>query len=294
MNIGFLGLGNMGKVIAGRLIDAGHQLRVWNRSSKAVDDLVAKGAQAVARPADAARADFIVSMLANDDAVRAVFIDQGVLNAAKPGLIHLNLATVSVALAAEFAEIHRKRNLGYIAAPVFGRPDAAAEGKLNIVVAGDEASIGRAQPILSVIGQKTWPVGNRAESANAVKIAGNFMIASAIETMGEAVALTRAHGIAPAEFLNILTSTLFAAPAYKVYAPMIAAEKYQPAGFAAVLGLKDIRLAMAAADARSVPMPFASVLRDNFMELIATGGGEKDWSALGELAARRAGLERRE
>jgi 3-hydroxyisobutyrate dehydrogenase-like beta-hydroxyacid dehydrogenase len=292
MNIGFLGLGNMGKVIAGRLIDAGHQLRVWNRSSKAVDDLVAKGAQAVARPADAARADFIVSMLANDDAVRAVFIDQGVLDAAKPGLIHLNLATVSVALAAEFAEIHRKRNLGYIAAPVFGRPDAAAEGKLNIVVAGDEATIERAQPILSVIGQKTWPVGNRAESANAVKIAGNFMIASAIETMGEAVALTRAHGIAPAEFLNILTSTLFAAPAYKVYASMITAAKYQPAGFAAVLGLKDIRLAMAAADARSVPMPFASVLRDNFMELIATGGGQSDWAALAQLAARRAGLDR--
>jgi len=293
MNIGFIGLGKMGQAIAGRLIDAGHQVRVWNRSPKPVQELVAKGAEAAARPADVARGDFLVTMLANDDALRAVVIDQGVLDAATPGLIHVNLATVSVALAEELAELHRKRNLGYIAAPVFGRPDAAAEGKLNILVAGDDAAIERAQPILSVIGQKTWPIGNRAESANAVKIAGNFMLACAIETMGEAVALTRAHGIDTAEFLNILTSTLFAAPAYKVYAPMIAAEKYQPAGFAAALGLKDIRLALAAADARSVPMPFASVLRDNFMELIATGGAENDWAALAQLAARRAGLDRR-
>jgi len=198
---------------------------------------------------------------------------------------------VSVALAEEFAAAHRKRNLGYIAAPVFGRPDAAAEGKLNIVVAGDPTAIERAQPILSVIGQKTWPIGDRAERANAVKIAGNFMIASAIETMGEAVALTRAHGINAADFLNILTSTLFAAPSYKLYGGMIAAEKYQPAGFTASLGLKDIRLALAAADARNVPMPFASALRDNFMELIATGGGESDWATLAVLAAHRAGLD---
>jgi len=291
MNIGFIGLGKMGRVIAGRLIGAGHQVRVWNRSPKAVEELVAKGAEAAARPADVARADFLVSMLANDDAVRSVFIDEGVLDAATPGLIHLNLATVSVALAEEFAAAHRKRNLGYIAAPVFGRPDAAAEGKLNIVVAGDPTAIERAQPILSVIGQKTWPIGDRAERANAVKIAGNFMIASAIETMGEAVALTRAHGINAADFLNILTSTLFAAPSYKLYGGMIAAEKYQPAGFTASLGLKDIRLALAAADAHNVPMPFASALRDNFMELIATGGGESDWATLAVLAAHRAGLD---
>jgi 3-hydroxyisobutyrate dehydrogenase-like beta-hydroxyacid dehydrogenase len=293
MDIGFIGLGQMGKAIAGRLVDAGHHVRVWNRSPQPVQDLVARGAEAAARPAEVARADFLVTMLAHDDALRAVVIDQGVLDAASPGLIHLNLATVSVALGRELAALHRERDLGYVAAPVFGRPDAAAEGKLNIVVAGDEATIKRAQPILSIVGQKTWPVGTRAESANAVKIAGNFMLASAIETLGEAIALTRAHGIGAADFLDILTSTLFAAPVYKLYGGIIAAGKYQPAGFAATLGLKDIRLALAAADAQSVPMPFASVLRDNFMELIATGGGEKDWSALAELAARRAGLDKR-
>jgi 3-hydroxyisobutyrate dehydrogenase-like beta-hydroxyacid dehydrogenase len=293
MNIGFIGLGKMGRAIAGRLLSAGHPVRVWNRSPKPVQELVAKGAEAAAQPADSARGDFLVTMLANDAAVRAVLIDEGVLDAATPGLIHLNLATVSVALAEEFAQLHRKRNLGYIAAPVFGRPEAAAEGKLNIVVAGDPATIERAQPLLAIIGQKTWPVGDRAERANAVKIAGNFMIASAIETMGEAVALTRAHGIGAAEFLDILTNTLFAAPAYKTYAALISAEKYQPAGFEVPLALKDIRLAMAAADARSVPMTFASILRDNLMELICTGGAENDWAALAQLAARRAGLDRR-
>lgn len=292
MNIGFIGLGKMGRAIAGRLLGNGHRVLVWNRSPEPVAALVAKGAQAAAKPSDVTRSDFLVSMLANDAAVRSVILDQGVLDAAPAGLIHINLATVSVAFAQELAAEHGKRHLGYIAAPVFGRPDAAAEGKLNVVVAGDGATISRAQPLLSALGQKTWPVGDRPESANAVKLAGNFMIASAIETMGEAVALTRAHGIGASQFLEILTSTLFSSPAYKVYGAMIAAEKYQPAGFEATLALKDIRLAMAAADARNVPMPFASTLRDNLMELIATGGADHDWGALALLAARRAGLDR--
>lgn len=292
MEIGFIGLGKMGKAIAGRLISAGHKVRLWNRSPEPVKELVAKGAQAAAKPADAAKAEFLVTMLANDAAIRSVIVDQGVLEAAAAGLIHINLATVSVALAKEFAELHRKRNIGYIAAPVFGRPEVAAEGKLNVVVAGDPASIARAQPVLSAIGQKTWPVGDRPERANAVKVAGNFMIASAIETMGEAVALTRAHGIPAADFLDILTNTLFAAPAYKGYGAMIAAERYRPAGFENTLALKDIRLALAAAEAYSVPMPFASILRDNLMEAIATGGAEDDWASLAKLAARRAGLDR--
>jgi 3-hydroxyisobutyrate dehydrogenase-like beta-hydroxyacid dehydrogenase len=291
MDIGFIGLGNMGQAIVSNLLATGHKVRVWNRSPGPAKVLAGKGAEVAATPAEVVKGvDFLLSILANDAATREVIVDQGVLDAAAPGLIHLNLATVSVALAREFAELHRRRNIGYIGAPVFGRPDVAATGKLNVVVAGDPDVIARAQPLLSVIGQKTWPVGERAECANAVKIAGNFMIASAIETMGEAVALTRAHGVGAAEFLDILTSTLFASPAYKLYGGMIAAEKYKPAGFDATLALKDIRLALAAADTHSVPMPFASVLRDNLMELIATGGGDNDWAALAQLAARHAGL----
>ncbi|MEA3181382.1 MAG: hypothetical protein QOI59_4905 [Gammaproteobacteria bacterium] len=290
LNIGMIGLGKMGSAIAGNLLSAGHKVRVWNRSPEPVKELVTKGAAAVAKPADLANADFLLTMLANDAATRSVIVDQGVLAAAQPGLVHLNLATVSVALAKEFAQLHRQRNIGYIAAPVFGRPDVAAAGKLNVVVAGDPAVIARAQPLLDVIGQKTWPVGEQAESANIVKIAGNFMIASAIETMGEAVALTRAHGVSAGAFLNILTNTLFASRTYQLYGGMIAEEKYKPAGFEAPLALKDIRLALSAADERSVPMPFASVLRDGLMELISMGGSEDDWAALAKVAARRAGL----
>jgi 3-hydroxyisobutyrate dehydrogenase-like beta-hydroxyacid dehydrogenase len=294
MEIGFIGLGQMGNVMATNLVNAGHQVRVWNRSSEPLKQFLAKikGAQAAANPAETAGGDFLITMLANDAAARSVIIDHGVLDAARPGLIHINMATVSVALAKEFAELHRKRNVGYIAAPVFGRPDAAAAAKLNIVVAGDPKAIARAEPILSVLGQKTWQVGDQEERANAVKIAGNFMIASAIETMGEAVAMTRAYGVAAGDFLDIMTNTLFAAPAYKIYGAMIAAERYQPAGFANTLAIKDIRLALSAADAKNVPMPFASVLRDSFMEALATGGENDDWGSLAKLAARRAGLDK--
>lgn len=293
MEIGFIGLGKMGKAIAGRLIGAGHHLRVWNRSPEPVRELVSRGAEAVDHPADAARGQVLLSMLADDAAMRSVIIEKGVLEAAAAGLIHLNLATVSVALAREFAELHRQRNIGYVAAPVFGRPDAAVEGKLNVVVAGEAGVIARAQEVLSTVGQKVWPAGERPECANAMKIAGNFMLASAIEAMGEAVALTRAHGIGAQVFLDILTGTLFACPAYRGYGAMIAAERYRPAGFEVPLALKDVRLALAAGDALNVPLPFASILRDNLLEMLASGGGDDDWASLAGLAARRAGLERK-
>jgi 3-hydroxyisobutyrate dehydrogenase-like beta-hydroxyacid dehydrogenase len=291
MKIGLIGLGKMGGAIAGHLLEAGHEVRVWNRSPEPAKALVAKGAEAVAKPADLLGGDFLLSVLANDAAVRSIVLDQGLLEAAPAGLLHLNLATISVALAEELAAEHGRRKLDYVAAPVFGRPDVAATGKLQVVVAGEPRAVARAQPLLAAIGQKTWPVGERPGGANAVKLAGNFMIASAIETMGEAVALTRAHGIGAAQFLDILTSTLFDSRAYKVYSPMIAANQYQPAGFEAILGLKDIRLALAAAEAHNIPMPFASVLRDNFLQLVATGGAQDDWSALARITAQRAGLD---
>jgi 3-hydroxyisobutyrate dehydrogenase-like beta-hydroxyacid dehydrogenase len=291
MKIGLIGLGKMGGAIAGHLLETGHEVRVWNRSPEPAKALVAKGAEAVAKPADLLGGDFLLSVLANDAAVRSIVLDQGLLEAAPTGLLHLNLATISVALAEELAAEHGRRKLDYVAAPVFGRPDVAATGKLQVVVAGEPRAVARAQPLLAAIGQKTWPVGERPGGANAVKLAGNFMIASAIETMGEAVALTRAHGIGAAQFLDILTSTLFDSRAYKVYSPMIAANQYQPAGFEAILGLKDIRLALAAAEAHNIPMPFASVLRDNFLQLVATGGAQDDWSALARITAQRAGLD---
>jgi 3-hydroxyisobutyrate dehydrogenase-like beta-hydroxyacid dehydrogenase len=291
MKIGFIGLGKMGLGIAGHLLAGGHELHVWNRSAPPARELGERGARVARTPVELADAEFIMTMLANDEAVRAVLLDQGLLEAARPGCIHINLATVSIALTRELAQLHAQRRIGYVAAPVFGRPDVAAAGKLNVVAAAERQTLERARAALEAVGQKVWLVGEQPEKASAVKIAGNFMIAAAIETMGEAVALTRSHGVGADEFLQVMTNTLFAAPVYKGYGSMISEQRYEPAGFPAPLALKDIRLALAAADERNVPLPFASVLRDGLLEIIATGGAHKDWSALAALAARRGGLD---
>ncbi len=290
MNVGFIGLGQMGRAIATNLARAGHRLTVWNRSPGPVEPLVALGAEAAARPRDAARADVLMTMLADDEAVRSVLLEQGALEGARPGLVHVNLATVSVALARELARLHRERGLAYVAAPVFGRPDVAREAKLNVVVAGESSAVSRVEPLLKAIGQRLWPVGSEPERANVVKLAGNFMIASALETMGEAVALARAYSVEGAQLLEILTSTLFASPVYQGYGRLIAEQRFEPASFRMQLGLKDVRLALHAGEAAHVPMPFASVLRDNLLAAVAAGEADLDWAALARIASRRAGL----
>jgi len=292
MDIGFVGLGGMGQAMVGNLLKAGHAVHVWNRSPGPAQALAGEGAQAVRSPAEAFRGDAVISILADDAAVRAVVLESDALDSAPKGLVHVNMATISAQLAAELAEAHNARGLSYVAAPVFGRPDAAAAAKLHIVVAGDPAAVAKVQPLLEAMGQKVWPVGDEPERANVVKIAGNFMIASAIETMGEASALVGGYGVRKAEFLDIMLNTLFAAPAYKVYGGLIAEERYEPAGFPLRLGLKDVRLALGAGDARNVPLPFGSVLRDGLLEGMAHGWSERDWSSLGEIAARRAGLDK--
>ncbi len=290
MDIGFIGLGRMGRAIATNLIKAGHRLSVWNRSPGPAQELLTQGATLAPEAAAAARGEILMTMLADDDAHRKVLIEGGVLQAAARGLIHVNLATVSVALARELAALAACHGITYIAAPVFGRPEAAQAGKLNIVVAGDGAAITRIEPVLLAFGERIWPVGSLPERANVVKLAGNFMIASALETMGEAAALVRAHGIPSADFLDILTSTLFAGPVYQNYGRLIAAQRYRPAGFTLTLGLKDVRLALEAAEAARVPMPVASVVRDHFIEALANGRADDDWSALAEVSAGHAGL----
>jgi 3-hydroxyisobutyrate dehydrogenase-like beta-hydroxyacid dehydrogenase len=231
MKIGFLGLGSMGKGIAGRLIAAGHDVVVWNRSRAAVDALVAEGARAASSASEAARCEVVHSMLADDAAIRAVLLDGGALDAMTKGAVHVNHATISVAFAKELAAKHRERGIGYVASPVFGRPDAAAAGKLHVLAAGADSDVARVRPLLEAIGQSVWPLGEAPERANAVKIAGNFMIASAIETMAEATALTRAHGVGAREFLEVMTNTLFAAPVFKTYGALVAEKRYSPPGF---------------------------------------------------------------
>ncbi|MDF3931037.1 NAD(P)-dependent oxidoreductase [Pseudomonas citronellolis] len=289
MKIGFLGLGGMGAGMAANLIRAGHQVHLWNRSPAALEPLLAIGGAAAADPLAAFDADVVISMLADDAATRAVILDSGALDAARPGLIHLGMATLSVALVGELVERHRARDLTYIAAPVFGRTEVAEAGKLNILAAGPAEAIAEVQPLLDAMGQKTWPLGDDPLRAAAVKIAGNFMIASAIEAMGEASALTKGFGVEPAQLLEIMGSTLFNAPVYRNYGALIAEQRYEPAGFRLVLGLKDVNLALAAGQSRHVPLPFASVLRDNLLEAVAQGDGECDWSALAQVALRRSG-----
>jgi 3-hydroxyisobutyrate dehydrogenase-like beta-hydroxyacid dehydrogenase len=290
VDIGFIGLGQMGKAIATNLIRAGHRLCVWNRSSGPAQELAALGATIATEAAAAARAEVLMTMLADDEAHRAVLIAGGVFEGAPRGLIHVNLGTVSVALARELSQLAGRRGIAYVAAPVFGRPEVAEAAKLNVVVAGEAAAIARVEPLLLAIGERVWPLGTPPERANVVKLAGNFMIASALETIGEASALVRAHGVSAGDFLNVLTNTLFASPVYRTYGGIIAGQRYTPAAFKLTLGLKDIRLALQAAEAAQVPLPFASVLRDHFLEAIAAGQADHDWAALAEISARHAGL----
>jgi 3-hydroxyisobutyrate dehydrogenase-like beta-hydroxyacid dehydrogenase len=289
MEVGFIGLGAMGRAMAACLLEAGHQVRIWNRSRGPVNQLAGRGAEPVDQPAGAFR-DVVVSMLADDAAVREVVLAGGLLQSARPDTVHVNMATISVALAAELAEEHRRHGLGYVAAPVFGRPEAAAARQLSIVAAGDAAAIDRVQPALDAMGQRTFRVGREPRQANAVKLAGNYMLACAIESMAEASALAERYGVPPGELLNVLTNTLFNAPVYKNYGRLIAERRYEPAGFRLVLGLKDVGLVHEAAGAVRTPMPFASVLRDHLLEAVARGEGERDWAALAEVVRRHAGL----
>ena len=288
MDIGFIGLGEMGVAMVRNMLKAGHPVRVWNRSPERAEALAADGAQVVGSPADAFTGDAVFSMLADDAALRAV-IDAQLLEHAPRGLIHVNMATISVALAEELAHAHALRGLHYVAAPVLGRPDVAAAGKLTIVAGGPAEAIDRVQPVFDAIGQKTWRIGSLPQQANVMKLAANFMIGSAVETLGEAASLVTAHGVTMQDFLDVITSGLFQGPVYQGYGKMIAERRYEPALFKARLGLKDVRLALAAADAVSTPMPVASVLRDSLIEAMAHGDGEKDFAVLGQVSARRAG-----
>ncbi|GAB2871274.1 NAD(P)-dependent oxidoreductase [Paraburkholderia jirisanensis] len=288
MDIGFIGLGEMGAVMAENVLKAGHQVRVWNRSPQRTQKLVELGARAVGTVAEAFTGDAVFSMLADDTAVRETISAQ-LLEHAPRGQIHVNMATISVALAEELAHAHAQRGLNYVAAPVLGRPDAAAAAKLIIVAAGPAEAIDRVQPVFDAIGQKTWRIGSLPQQANVMKLAANFMIASAVETLGEAASLLAGHGVAMQDFLDVITSGPFPGGVYQGYGKMIAEQRYEPALFKARLGLKDVRLALAAADAVSTPLPIASLVRDSLIDAIAHGDGEKDFAVLGQVSARRAG-----
>jgi 3-hydroxyisobutyrate dehydrogenase-like beta-hydroxyacid dehydrogenase len=290
MHVGFIGLGRMGAGMAANLLKAGHQVTVYNRTAARAEALVARGAKAVASISEACRGEAVITMLANDNAVESIVLgDGGILASLSAGAIHVSSSTISVALSDKLEKAHAKAGQRYIAAPVFGRPDIAAAGQLFVVAAGEKAAVETAAPLLDAIGQKTFVVSSSAKAANLVKLSGNFLIASVIESLGEAMALIGKGGVDRRLYLDVLTSTLFSAPVYATYGALIVEGKFEPAGFAAPLGHKDIGLVLAAAEELRVPLPLASLLRDRFLTLLAHGGGTLDWSAIGRLAAEDAG-----
>jgi 3-hydroxyisobutyrate dehydrogenase-like beta-hydroxyacid dehydrogenase len=290
MRIGFIGLGNMGSAMAANLIKAGHEVTVYNRSRGKVDALAAEGALPAAAVADACQGDVVFTMLANDEAVEGiVFGDDGIVSSLASGATHVSSSTVSVGLAERLTEAHAQAGQQFVAAPVFGRPEAAQAAKLFVVAAGAAEPVAALSEVFDAIGQRTFVVSEEPKTANLIKLSGNFLIMSVIESVGEAMALVGKAGVDKHQYLDIITSTLFGAPVYKTYGGLIAGGEFEPAGFAASLGQKDLRLVMAAAEELNVPMPVANLLRDRFLTLLARGGADLDWAAVGALPAWEAG-----
>ncbi len=290
MKVGFIGLGRMGSGMAANLLKAGHEVTVYNRTPSKAQTLVERGAHATAQVADTCRGEVVITMLADDAAVESVvFGNNGVIGSLSKGGIHISMSTISVALSERLTDTHENSGLRFVAAPVFGRPDMAAAGKLFIIAGGAPDAVEACRPLFEALGQKTFAAGDRPQDANLIKLSGNFLIASTIEALGEAMALVGKAGIDRSHYLDILTSTLFTAPIHRTYGELIAKEKFEPAGFAAPLGHKDIRLTLAAAESLLVPMPLASLLRDRLLTLLAKGGEALDWSAIGQLSSTDSG-----
>jgi 3-hydroxyisobutyrate dehydrogenase-like beta-hydroxyacid dehydrogenase len=279
----------MGSAMAANLLKAGHDVTVFNRSPDKSRPLLELGAHQAASIAGACNGEAVITMLADDAAVAQIALtDDGIVGKLRQGAVHISMSTISVALSKELARAHAQAGQRFVAAPVFGRPEMAAAAKLFIVAAGDPATIETCRPLFGAMGQKTLSIGTEPSAANLVKLSGNFLLASAIEALGEAIALVGKAGIDRHAFVDLLTSTIFPAPAYKTYGDLIADNKFQPARFAAPLGFKDIRLTLAAAESLRVPLPLGSLLRDRFLRLLAQGGDDLDWAAIGGLAAQDA------
>jgi 3-hydroxyisobutyrate dehydrogenase-like beta-hydroxyacid dehydrogenase len=291
MKVAFIGLGNMGAPMARNLIRAGHDVTVYNRTRAKAEPLAADGARIADSVAHAVSGcEAAITMLADDHAVQeAIFGADGMLQALPAGALHMSTSTISVEISKKLAMTHIAAGQGYIATPVLGRPEAAAAQKLWVIAAGPVDLVERGQPLITALGRGFTIVGREPWQANMVKLASNFMIVSLIETLGEAFALMRKAGISVHQFLEI-ANPLFGSPVFEVYSQIIADEKYEPAGFRMKLGLKDVKLALAAAEEQAVPMPLAAIIRDHFLQGIAQGYGDQDWAAIARVIAENAGI----
>jgi 3-hydroxyisobutyrate dehydrogenase-like beta-hydroxyacid dehydrogenase len=291
MNVGFVGLGQMGRPMAECLLAAGHSVKVYNRTRAAAEPLARAGAKVAERAEEMREAEIVVSMLADDAAVAAVWLDSGLAARMPAGTVHLNMSTVSMEVARRLAAEHEQSGSLYVSAPVFGRPPVAAHGQLDAIAAGPPQAIERCQPLLKAMAKQVFVVGENPAKANAVKIARNFLLATVIESLGEAFALVRKSGVDGKMFQDILSNTSLGSPVYKSYSKMIVDQAWTPAQFAMPLGLKDVELALATAREAGVPLPTGELIRKNLLEAIAAGRGDEDWAALAGHIANGAGLK---
>ena len=291
MKLAFLGLGKMGSGMARNLLRAGHEVWVYNRTRSKAEALAADGARVADSPADAAgHCEAAITMLADDPAAEeAVLGDSGLAATLPAGAVHISSSTISTALARRFAGEHARRGQSFASAPVFGRPDAAESKKLIVIAGGPADVVARCRPIFDAIGRLTVVAGCEPWQANALKLCGNVMIASMIETFGESLALLQKAGVPPQAFVDAMHA-LFGSPVYASYGKLLAAQSFEPAGFALKLGLKDVRLALETSFECAAPLPVAGLLRDQFLAAIAAGWSDSDWSAITRVAARNSGL----
>jgi 3-hydroxyisobutyrate dehydrogenase-like beta-hydroxyacid dehydrogenase len=288
--VAFLGLGLMGQGMALRLLEAGYRLRVYNRTPEKAQPAVEKGAEFLEDPLEAVRSsEVLITMLSDDEAVKKVVNDQ-VLEGLGRGNVHISMSTISPAAAQELAWGHREKGVHYLACPVFGRPDAARSGKLRLCLAGDEEAKIRVRHLLEVLGQGVYDFGSDPAAANVIKLAGNFLIVSAIEAMAEAFSLVEKSGVDPSLLYDLLTQTLFACHVYQNHGKTILEQRFLPPGFRLALGSKDIRLVRDTARNCEVPMPLAALLEDRFLRSLANGRGEMEWSAIALDQRDSAGL----
>ena len=292
--VGFVGLGHMGTAMAANLAATGRRVIAYVRRPDQVGRLEAPGIRPTTDIGDLLDCKVVITMLPDDDAVREIVFGRkdigldGLAAGLMPGAIHLSMSTISTAAASLLTSEHARNGQGYVAAPVFGNPDAAKARQLFIVAAGAPADVERCQPILDSLGQRTFVIGADAADANLIKLLGNMMSATALEMLGEVVAVVRKRGLDPQPFIDIMTSTMFGGRAHKIYGDKIARQTYA-SGFVLPLVLKDVRLALAEAESAAVPMPSVGVVRDRLMTGIARGYAELDWTALGLIAEEEAG-----
>ncbi|KQY14819.1 6-phosphogluconate dehydrogenase [Massilia sp. Root133] len=292
MEIGYVGLGGMGHAMASNLISKGHTLRVWNRSPGKAADLVAQGATLVEHPGQAAAGDGVVFTMVADDAAleQVVGGPDGIAAKLGPGGIHVSMSTVSPETTQRIAALHAERGAAFVAAPVFGRPTAAAAAMLFILVAGEAGARDKIMPLLETMGQRVFPLGDDPVAASIVKLSGNFMIMGVIEAMAEAATLCEKYGVERSAMMDVMTQSIFATPLYVNYGKLIAQHDYANPGFKLSLGFKDADLVMAAARKAHVPMPLASMMHDRFLSALAKDRGELDWTAAALNVSEDAGL----